>query len=154
MKLIRCATLALMITPMAAATQDFNAGFAAFNVGDYTAALQEWQPLAENGHAGAQRYLGIMYQMGDGVRRNSAEAVRWYRLAAKQGDAWAQQNLGYMYKSGTGVLQDYVSAHMWLNIAGNSNVRDTLAHEMTVADISEAQRRARICVASNYQDCD
>jgi hypothetical protein len=49
---------------------------------------------------------------------------------------------------------------MWFNIAGaNSSEygvtnRNGLAENMTPADISEAQRRARVCMNSNYQDCD
>ena len=40
---------------------DFQAGFAAFQKGDYAAALREWTPLAEQGDAKAQNNLGVMY---------------------------------------------------------------------------------------------
>jgi uncharacterized protein len=65
-----------------------------------------------------------------------------------------------MYADGHGVIQDNVTAHMWSNIGGaNGNKpgvknRDIIAKRMTPADISEAQRRARVCMKSNYQDCD
>ena len=36
---------------------------------------------------------------GEGVPKNDAEAVTWYRKAAEQGYANAQFNLGYMYAS-------------------------------------------------------
>ena len=64
-----------------------------------------------------------------------------------------------MYALGNGVLQDNVYAHMWANIAaanGAENAgeaRDELAKEMTPADISDAQRLARECVARNYKNC-
>ena len=86
--------------------------------------------------------------------------MKWYRGAANQGNASAQVNLCLMYANGEGVLQDYVSAHMWFNIsvAGGNTIaatqRDKVAANMTPADISEAQRRASVCMASNYQDCD
>ena len=58
-----------------------------------------------------------------------------------------------MYAEGRGVLQDYVEAHMWLNLAvsrssGSSRertvaTRDRVAEQMTPADLSDAQRRAR-----------
>ena len=40
---------------------------------------------AEQGHADAQYNLGLMYDRGDGVPENDAEAVKWYRMAAEQG---------------------------------------------------------------------
>ena len=65
-----------------------------------------------------------------------------------------------MYDTSQGVPQDYVSEHMWFNIAAANGAdraakgRDILAKQMTAADISEAQRRARVCVESGYRDCD
>ena len=87
-------------------------------------------------------------------------AMRWFRMAAEQGNADAQYNLGAMHYSGQGVPQDYVTAHMWYNIAAANGHeyaaknRDFLGPKMTPADISEAQRRASVCVESDYQDCD
>ena len=93
-------------------------------------------------------------------RGDYSTALRLWRLAAEQCNASAQNNLGAMYDKGHGVLQDNITAHMWFNIAGaNSSEygvtnRNGLAENMTPADISEAQRRARVCMNSNYQDCD
>ena len=52
---------------------------------------------AELGDVDAQVRLGVMYDYGEGVSEDDAEAVRWYRKAAEQGDAGAQHNLGVMY---------------------------------------------------------
>ena len=41
-----------------------------------------------------------MYDRGEGVPENDAEAVKWYRKAAEQGLADAQHNLGMMYDKG------------------------------------------------------
>ncbi len=49
-----------------------------------------------------------LYANGEGVLKDEAEAVRWFRLAAEQGDALAQSNLGAMYANGRGVLKDPV----------------------------------------------
>ena len=87
-------------------------------------------------------------------------AVRWYRLAAEQGDADAQFNLGLMYDNGRGVLKDSVLAHMWSNIAGaNGNasagkLRDSLERDMTRAEVTRATELARVCMSSDYQDCE
>ena len=50
--------------------------------------------LAEQGDVGAQFILGVMCANGQGVSQDSAEAVRWYRLAADQGHALAQYTWG------------------------------------------------------------
>jgi len=100
-----------------------------------------------------------MYDNGQGVPQDYAEAVKWYRLAADQGNANAQSNLGFMYGKGLGVLQDNVMAHMWNNIgAANGNElggtnRDKIAKKMTSADISKAQQMARECMSSGYTKC-
>lgn len=152
----------LASAPLPSFAQDFDAGLAAYNNGDYTTALREWRPLAERGNARAQADLGFFYYKGQGVLQDFAEAVRWYRLAAEQGDEEAQYDIGNMYLLGHGVKQSYETAHMWFNIAAaNGHNRAAERREMVAGflneqprTISEAQRRARVCMASNYQDCD
>ena len=60
-----------------------------------------------------------MYDNGQGVPQNYAEAVKWYRLAADQGDAGAQYNLGVMYDQGRGVPQNYAEAVKWYRLAAD-----------------------------------
>ena len=97
---------------------DFQDGVAAYVRGDYTTALREWKPLAEQGVAAAQFNLGVMYGNGKGVPRDGAEAVKWYRKAAVQGYAVAQLNLGVMYMYGNGGLdKSYVQALKWYILA-------------------------------------
>jgi TPR repeat protein len=54
-----------------------------------------------------------MYDNGEGVKQDYAEAVKWYRKAAEQGEASAQFYLGLMYAKGQGVKQDYAEAVKW-----------------------------------------
>ena len=121
--------------------------------------LDTVRQAADQGDAEAQYNLGLMYVNGEGVPKDDAEAVRWYRLAAEQGDASAQHNLGVMYANGRGVLKDSVLAHMWSNIAGANGheaareLRDNLERDMTRAEISRATELARACMTSDYQDC-
>lgn len=91
----------------------FYEGLLAAQNGDYHTALQEWQPLAKQGHAGAQFNLGVMYENSQGVPKDFAQAVAWYRKAAEQGHALAQYNLGGMYYNGQGVLKDFAEAAVW-----------------------------------------
>ena len=142
----------------------YNLGYMYYNglglLQDYAEAVRWYRLAAAQGDADAQYNLGYMYLNGLGLLQDYAEAVRWCRLAAVQGDAKAQIFLGFMYQYSRGLPQDFVAAHMWYNLGAANGVelggtnRDLLAKEMTPADISEAQRRARVCMASNYKDCD
>ena len=73
-----------------------------------------------------------MHLTGKGVRRDDAEAVRWYRLAAEQGVASAQHNLGIMYETGRGgVRQSYAEAVRWYRQAaehGHANAQYILGN--------------------------
>lgn len=76
---------------------------------------------AEQGNAKAQFTLGEMYANGDGVIADSAEAVRWYRLAADQQYTRAEAALGYMYMVGRGVRKDPAEALRLLRSAADKN---------------------------------
>ena len=54
-----------------------------------------------------------MYINGEGVPKNDAEAVSWYRKAAEQGHAEAQCELGFMYINGEGVPENDAEAVSW-----------------------------------------
>ena len=91
----------------------FSGGVSGQDVSDF----EETKRLAEQGEAYAQYNLGLMYDEGEGVPENNAEAVRWYRLAAEQGHAIGQYNLGLMYAEGEGVPQNNVRAYVWWSVA-------------------------------------
>ena len=85
-------------------------------------ALADLRARAEAGEADAQFNLGVMYDNGEGVPQNYAEAMRWYRLAAEQGHAEAQGTLGIMYGTGEGVPQDYAEAVRWYELAAEQGL--------------------------------
>ncbi len=80
---------------------DFEVGVEAWGRGDYDRALQEFLPLAEQGHAQAQVNLGIIYSQGRGVPKDAVQAYRWYILAANQGDDLAEKFTDHWEKSMT-----------------------------------------------------
>jgi hypothetical protein len=63
----------------------FDDGLAAYQRGDYAAALNFWKPLAEQGHAGAQYNLGTMYYNGLGVPQEHILGCMWFDIAAASG---------------------------------------------------------------------
>jgi TPR repeat protein len=114
------AALALALTLVAAAAAGpFEDALAAYNRRDFATALQLWQPLADQGNALAQYYLGHMHAGGYGVPQDHAEAAKWYRKAADLGFAKAQQRLAHLYVTGQGVPEDAAEAVKWYRKAAD-----------------------------------
>ena len=112
--------LVLSIVLLAApAWADFKTGEKAYQSGDYATALREWQPLAEQGHAGSQYQLGLLYANGKGVTKDDAKARLWFEKAAIQGHTEAQVNLGVLLMYARGGQQDYKMAVYYLRLAAN-----------------------------------
>lgn len=109
---------------------------------------------AQEGNANAQYDLGFVYDKGQGVPQDDAQAVFWYRKAAEQGDAFAQNNLASLYEQGRGVPQDYAQAYFWLALAASGKMegvkpeetakwRDDAASHLTAGELSQVQERVR-----------
>jgi TPR repeat protein len=93
-----------------AEAQELASADSAYKRGDYATVLQLMRPLADAGNSRAQTYMGILYDNGQGVPQDDAQAVVWYRKAADQGDARAQTHLAAAYESGRGVTRDLAQA--------------------------------------------
>ena len=138
---------------------DFQKGVEDYNKSDYVTALREWTPLAEQGDADVQYSLGMMHDLGQGVRQNYIAAVKWYKLAAEQGQANAQAALGQMHQNGEGVPKDLIRAHMWFHIAATAGVkyadeaREILVKKLSLSEIKKAKNLTRECVRKNYKGC-
>ena len=63
--------------------------------------------------SGAEWALGEMYFAGNGVPRDYAMALMWYRQAADQGHPLAQHEIGALYDGGFGVSKDHAEAFKW-----------------------------------------
>jgi TPR repeat protein len=76
--------------------------------------LKDLAQKAEQGDPDAQWALGEQYQMGQNIRQDDAEALKWYRKAATQGHARAYWGVGFMYDFGKGgVEKDDAEAVKW-----------------------------------------
>jgi TPR repeat protein len=64
----------------------------------------------------AQYTLGFMYLVGDGVQKNGAEEIRWYRAAAGR-NARAAFMLSLMYQHGEGVMKNPAEAFRLMRLA-------------------------------------
>jgi len=68
--------------------------------------------------------LGWCYQQERGVKRDLAQAARWYTKAANQRFAAAENNLGFLYNAGGGVPADPAAALQWYRQAAEDGISD------------------------------
>ena len=124
MKNIFIGIVFLMSLSPVAVLADYQDGRDAFDRGDYSTALKEFEILAKQNDPRGQYALAVMYDIGEGVLQSSKEAVKYYRLAAAQGFANAQNNLGVAYDQGEGVGTDYKEAMKWYLLAAERGNKD------------------------------
>jgi TPR repeat protein len=132
------------------------AGWDAFGRGDYKGALEVWQPLAEKGDVSMQLLVGSIYDYGQGVPQDDAEAAKWYERAAKQGSAKGQFQLGALYAR-SGQVKNPVEGYKWLTIAAKTlsggsqegitadqatTMRALLEPQLTPDQIAQAKKEA------------
>ncbi len=67
----------------------FNEGLAAYQAGNFSAALAKWTEAAEAGNVDAMFNLGVMHRAGTGVAADLALALSWYEKALAAGRAQA-----------------------------------------------------------------
>ncbi len=76
-------------------------GMEAYRKDDYQTALREFKSVEDD--AKALYMTGVIYEKGQGVSIDYAEAVQWYRKSADKGNSSAQYRLGRLYERGLGV---------------------------------------------------
>ena len=138
----------------------FTEARAAYRRGDYAQSLKIYRSLADQGNALAQYSIGVMYDIGGGVKKDYQEALKWYRLAAAQGHASAQYSIGVIYSDGLGVTQDYLEALKWYRLAavqGSANAQYILGsmynHGLGVTqNYQEALKWYRLAAAQGDSD--
>lgn len=82
--------------------------------------------LANQGNVKIQNKLGYMYEKGEKVIQNSAEAIKWYQMAANHGYAKAQFNLANQYVLGQGIEKNESEAVKWYYKAANQGIIDAM----------------------------
>jgi len=134
----------------------FKEALAAYQVpsSDKAQAARRFQQAADLGHAGAQYYLGMLYEKGTGVPKDMAAAINWYRQSATNGYAEAGVILGNFYSEGLRMQQDYVEAFVWYSVAAAEGhrlaeaFRKGVQRKLTMpAQLAEAEKRVRVILA-------
>lgn len=82
---------------------------------DVKKAVSCYLRAADQGHALAQRFMGLCYENGiGGITANLETAADWYLRSAKQGNALAQYNMAKYSENGTGkVIKSAEQAKQW-----------------------------------------
>ena len=91
----------------------FESGLKAADVNNMPLAFKDFLAGAKEGHIYAQYNVGLMYEQGLGINKNTKEAVYWYNESAIQGNSAAQFNLGVCYENGIGTTVDFKKANEW-----------------------------------------
>jgi TPR repeat protein len=105
----------------------FDEAMGFYNDEQWDKAMQIFEALDKENHAGAQYMLGRIYKQGlDEANRNLtlgeqtidyAKAAGFFRKAAEQGHAQSQSELGFCYIDGKGVAQDTIKGIEWVSKA-------------------------------------
>ncbi|MBQ1202099.1 MAG: SEL1-like repeat protein, partial [Alistipes sp.] len=122
----KAASVNITLTNQLTSEQLMIKGDECYDKKDYASAVEYYRKAAEQGNAAAQNRLGICYNIGLGVGKDSNEAIKWYRKAAEQGNAVAQNNMGNYYNK----RQNYTEAARWYRKAaeqGQTAAQSSLA---------------------------
>lgn len=91
--------------------------------------------------------VGRCYETGDGVGKDQAEAVKWYRMAAEQGVADAAFELAKCYRFGVGVRRNHTTASKWLQKAAErGHAKSLVLLGIRYSDECEAEYNPRKAV--------
>lgn len=143
---LRAAAFICLCLAPAAMAGTYEDGMAAYETGDFAAALQHMRPLAEAGDVRAQFQLGAMHGQGEGVPQSDDEWVAWLQLAADGGYALAQTELGLVLVDGVHLPKNWPLAHMYFNLAVESGYPEAIAvnawlrSQLTPEQAAEAAR--------------
>jgi len=100
--------------------------YVAYDRASSATTLKVWLPLAEEGDAEAQTYVGETYEKGLGIEPDYALAAYWYLTAAEQGFSRAAINLGNLFELGLGLDKDLDMARFWYRQASGEGIQPLL----------------------------
>jgi hypothetical protein len=108
-----------------------------------TPKISEIKAKAGQGDAQAQASLGDLYYYGQGLAKNHAEAVKWWRKAAEQGDPKSQFSMAFCYFQGLGVERDVAQAMKWYQSTTNQgyNISGVAAKLNSVLELNSTTPR-------------
>ena len=124
--MLKKTALAILValTMSAPARADFADGWAAYEAGNYNAALEHWLPLAKRGDLDALYDVAALYESGVLGHPQFDRAVAFYRQAAERRLPAAQTRLGRMFETGAGVEANPERSIEWYRQAAERGVAE------------------------------
>ena len=120
-----------------------------WQIGNTLLAVKSAYKSAMHGNAKAQTFLGEAYELGAGVERDDAEAVKWYTKASKQMEEKALSLLAVYYYFGTIVEKDEALAEaMFLVSAQRTQSKHYLKKWYNV----DVERDSSFCYHDSLED--
>jgi len=95
-------------------------GLELYDNGEYAKAFEVLNNLAQQSNAQAQQALGVMYENGQGVKKDENLALILYRQAASNNNESAQYLLGTMMERKTGLTGNQSEAIKWYRLAATN----------------------------------
>ena len=115
-------------------TQELALGDECYEQKKYKEAFEHYLKATESGNVQAQFLVGYAYYTGEGVDRDYASAVTWFKRAARKNYPKAQYNLAYCYMYGRGVPRNYDRAIELLTQSAENHLAQA---QITLADCYE-----------------
>lgn len=140
--MFRTAILAALALFSTLASAGYDEAVLAYSNGRYEEALTEFQRLSAEGDVQSTYFVGFFHHNGFGVKRDDAEAAKWFRRAADRNHPLAQFYMGKLSEQGKGVEKDPVAAYMWyaLSVKSSANERDAA---YTQKEINRLERKMK-----------
>lgn len=118
--LIFQALLIFTIFPCTLLADLLSEGEAAIAEENYEEAYKLFSVAAKKGEADAEYGMGVLYNEGWAVDKDSAKAFSWFQKAALQNHPPAQYSVGNAYFKGFGVETNIPEAEIWWDIAARN----------------------------------
>ena len=96
----------LCASNVSASASAYDKGAFYFARGEYLSALTLWKPLANEGNSAALYSIGLLYDQGKGVKKDTQIALTYLQAAVDKNLPVAQYYLGMKYYAGLNIKKD------------------------------------------------
>lgn len=123
----------------------------AFGRSDWVEAATLCLAEADEGSRDAQRMMGRMRELGNGVQQDVTQAASWYLKAAAAGDSEAQRRLGYFYRNGTGVRKNEEESARWFRMGAEQGDPISMLEYGVALEAGDGVRRDETAAGDWYR---
>ncbi len=101
----------------------YKLGLQAMEKQQYAQAFGYWEPLALDGHVDSQYQIARLYEFGEGVEKDFANALNWYQRAAQKGQGSAQYRIG-LYHINESPNKNEALGLYWIQSAADNDSKE------------------------------